>query len=217
MWSHRCKADGLTLGHDDGTSHTQRIRCAACGRADDESVCLIGRQVFIVDVRMDGDHRRDIMLQDCNLVQRKGVVLQFHLVTGDVQHAVGFHPEVASVDVRHCLLDVVGRETGQKTQSACVDADDGDFFVTHTTCHIQEGAVATHAHYVVSRELVVSDDLTFWHMNLEVVAQKEEKRFGHSKFRFSFSSNSEEFLHGSTLSLLMYVAKEGKLELFSHI
>ena len=78
--SHRSKTDGVTLRYDDGTAHTQRVSRAARRRADDESVCLIGCQVFVVDVRVDGNHRRDVMLQNGNLVEGKRIVLQFHLV-----------------------------------------------------------------------------------------------------------------------------------------
>ena len=53
---HGCEADGVALGHNDGTAHTQRVSRAARRRADDESVCLIGCQVFVVDVRVDGNH-----------------------------------------------------------------------------------------------------------------------------------------------------------------
>ena len=130
---------------------------------------------------------------------------------------MSFHTEVAVVDVRHGLLDMVGRETCQKAQSARVDADDGNFLLAHTACHIQKRAVTTHAHHIVGSEVVVLDELTIRHMNLQVVAQEKIECFGHGEFRFPFRSDGEEFLHGSTLPFLMHVAKEGKLQLFSHI
>lgn len=79
--SHRSETDGVTLRHDDGAAHTQRVSRAARRRADDESVCLIGGQVLVVDVRVDGNHRRDVMLQDGNLVQCVRIVLQVHFIT----------------------------------------------------------------------------------------------------------------------------------------
>ena len=112
---------------------------------------------------------------------------------------------------------MVGRETCQKAQSACVDADDGNFLLAHTACHIQKRAVTSHAHYKVSGKLIVLDDFTIRYMNLHVVAQKEIERLGHGKFCFSFGGNGKEFLYSSTLPFLMHVAKKGKLELFSHI
>ena len=130
---------------------------------------------------------------------------------------MGFNPEVAFVDVCHRLLDMVGRETCQKAQSACVDANDGNLLVCYAACYIKEGAITSHAHYKVSGKLIVLDDFTIRYMNLHVVAQKEIERLGHGKFCFSFGGNGKEFLYSSTLTLLMYIAKKGKLELFSHI
>ena len=78
---HGCEADGVALRHDDGAAHAERIGGTACRCADDESVCLIGCQVFVVDVRVDGNHRRDVMFQDGNLVQCVRIVLQVHFIT----------------------------------------------------------------------------------------------------------------------------------------
>ena len=214
---HGREADGIALWHNDGASHAERVGRAASGCACDESIGLVGGQVFVVDVRMDGNHGRDVVLQQGYLVQCEGIALQFHLIARDGEHTVRLHAEVAVVDVGQCGLDVVGRETGQKAEPSRVDADDGNLLVAHAAGHVEKSAVAAHAHHVVGGELVVLDDFACGHVYLQIFVQKLVKGFGHGQFGLPLGGDGEKFLHGGTLALLVYVAKQGELQFFSHI
>ena len=127
------------------------------------------------------------------------------------------YTEVAVVEVGHRTLYVVGREAGKEAEAPRVEADDGNLFVAHAAGHVEEGAVAAHAHNVVGCELVVGDDFALGHVNLQVVCEELMERFGYSQFGLPLCANGEKLLHGSTLALLMNIAKEGKLQPFSHI
>ena len=53
---YRCERYRVALRDDDGASHTERIRCGACWGAYNESVSLVGGEIFTIYACADAYH-----------------------------------------------------------------------------------------------------------------------------------------------------------------
>ena len=76
MRSYRSDYHRLALRSDYRTSYAQRISGRSRWRSDNQAVSLVGVEVLAVDIGLDADHRRTVMLEHGYLVQGAGVNLQ---------------------------------------------------------------------------------------------------------------------------------------------
>ena len=57
------------LRHDDGTTVGKRIGGGTCGRGHDESVCLVGDEIFAIHTGAYANHRGVVALEHSNVVE----------------------------------------------------------------------------------------------------------------------------------------------------
>ena len=103
------EADGFALRDNDGAANGEGVGGGACGSGNEQSVGLIGGEIFAVDGGVDGNHRGNVMLEDGNFVECVGSVAELYVGGSEGKHRVALDCIAVSEDVVDGLSDVVGR------------------------------------------------------------------------------------------------------------
>ena len=187
----------MASGLDDGTSNAHGIARAARGGVDNQSVGLIGGQVFAIHVHANADHRRDVALEHGHLIQRKGISLGLSVVVSQLEHTAVFYLIVPGIDLLDGRRELRRRNVGEETQTASVDSDDGNLLGTYAAGSLQKRAVAAHGDGDVGFETVVVQHLRSCRNGyLQVVGQIVVECFLDEQLGLALLEQAEQFLHG---------------------
>ena len=75
MRRHSSHREHFRARYDDWSAVGKGVGRGASGCGDDETVGLIGGEVFTVDIGTDRDHRGGVALQDGDIVEGAGIPL----------------------------------------------------------------------------------------------------------------------------------------------
>ena len=70
MRCYGCDDEVVVFGHHDWASDAERVSCRACWSRDEKTIGLIGVERFAVEGDVDGNHRREVLLEDSDFVER---------------------------------------------------------------------------------------------------------------------------------------------------
>ena len=200
----------MSAGHDDRTSHTQRVGRGACWRRHDESVSLIGSQRLAIDGGMDGNHRSVVALQDGHVVQRTGIALQRLAVGLHLYDRARLDAVVVDKEGSYGVLYVAGVDVCQKAQASHVDAQDGNLLLPHHAGGTQEGTVTTHRDGEVGLKVMTVEDAHTLDRHLLPVSQELVESPFHQHLRLALHKAGQYLLDRYRLLGLVGVAEDGK-------
>ena len=145
--------------HNNRPSYGKRVSGRTRRCRNDESVSLIGRQRLAINRSIDGNHRGIVAFQDGHVVQCTVVALQlltfcFHL--NDSTRIDSIILIMQGVDGMFYLLRI---DVSKEAQPSCIDAKDGNLFLSYHTGSAQKSSVASHRNGKVSLKLVVVKDV----------------------------------------------------------
>lgn len=157
------------------------------------------------------------MLQYGYLIEGIGIADERCVIAGHLQHAVALYLEPSFVYIVYCVLYAFGRETCEKAQSASVDTDDRNAFVSHFACCVEKCAITADAYDIVGRKVLVAEHFTCRNVYVWYGCQKLIKWLVYCDVCVSFFCYVEEALHGRAFVFLVYIAKKSELYVFCHI
>ncbi len=157
------------------------------------------------------------MLENGNLVERVWITIDGGVIACHLQHAMTLCLKVSVADVADSVFDAFRRKAGEKTEASSVDAHNWNILMCHLACCVEKGAVASYADNVVGCEVAVCYHLAFWQVDVGYCEKEFVEWLIYGDFCMSFFRNVEETLHSRAFVLLIDIAEEGKLYVFSHI
>ena len=141
VWRNRREAQYARLRHDDWATVRQTVGCGASRGRDNQSVGLVGHEVFAIDAGPYGNHRGVVALQHRDVVQCEGIALYGLAVGLHLYHGVLLYGNIATVYLVESLVCLTRQDACQKAQPSHVDTDDGCALCANFAGSLQERTV----------------------------------------------------------------------------
>ena len=135
-----------------------------------------------IEAGLDLDERREVVLEQGHLVQGEGIARQRLAALLHLQHRARLDGIVAAPDGLEGLVDVVGRDVGQKAQTPRVDAEDGHLAATHLGRRRQERTVAADGDGQVGIQRLDGEHAGKGYVDVQILPQKTAEGLLHTHF-----------------------------------
>ena len=159
---------------------------------------------------MNRNHRSIVALQNSHIVQSTIVALQRFSVRLHTNDRTGIHRVVAFVQGTDGPLYLLCVNISQETQSAHIDAQDGNLTTTYLTGSTEECSIASHRNDKIGLKMLFVKHLYITYRQSLSCCQKSIELALNEHLGVSCCKTSQQGLNGSRLLRLIHIAKDGE-------